>query len=232
MLDIELQARCGRHHTDPSSSPDRAGPLPLRRPGIRTVPRHGLPTRAAMRERRAAVHKPSKARTSTGWSTHIVQTKRRPLCGRPSSRATEDTGLRSTGRLIAIMKHAFGHSLLQPHRLRARATRREPATASDRAARRNWAGEAGPWNVWLEIDAGTIEQFEYGSDNHIHRAATLGHPEWSDGDLTSTINRMGSSGFNWPSTTRAVPAATSECPAKSEQRVRRATARTPGPRPT
>lgn len=70
---------------------------------------------------------------------------------------------------------------------------------SDRAPREwNWdSGEAGTWNVWLEIDAGTLEQFEYGSDNHIRRAATLGHPEWSDGELTSAINRMGSSGFNY-----------------------------------
>ena len=61
----------------------------------------------------------------------------------------------------------------------------------------NWAsGEAGTWNVWLELDAGTIEQFEYGADNHIRRAATLGHPEWSDGELTSALNRMGWSGFN------------------------------------
>lgn len=69
---------------------------------------------------------------------------------------------------------------------------------SERAPREwNWdSGEAGTWNVWLELDAGTIEQFEYGSDNHIRRAATLGHPEWSDGELTSAINRMGSSGFN------------------------------------
>ena len=70
---------------------------------------------------------------------------------------------------------------------------------SDRAPR-EWnldASEAGTWNVWLEIDAGTLEQFEYGSDNHIRRAATLGHPEWSDGELTSAINRMGSSGFNY-----------------------------------
>ena len=56
--------------------------------------------------------------------------------------------------------------------------------------------EAGEWNVWMELDAGTIEQFEYGSDNHIRRAATLGHAEWSDSELTAAINRMGSSGFN------------------------------------
>jgi len=56
--------------------------------------------------------------------------------------------------------------------------------------------EAGEWNVWMELDAGTIEQFEYGSDNHIRRAATLGHSEWSDSELTAAINRMGSSGFN------------------------------------
>ena len=56
--------------------------------------------------------------------------------------------------------------------------------------------EAGEWNVWIELDAGTIEQFEYGSDNHIRRAATLGHSEWSDSELTAAINRMGSSGFN------------------------------------
>ena len=56
--------------------------------------------------------------------------------------------------------------------------------------------EAGEWNVWMELDAGTIEQFEYGSDNHIRRAATLGHAEWSDSELTAAMNRMGSSGFN------------------------------------
>ena len=69
---------------------------------------------------------------------------------------------------------------------------------SERAPREwNWdSGEAGTWNVWIELDAGTIEQFEYGSDNHIRRAATLGHPEWSDGELTAALNRMGSSGFN------------------------------------
>lgn len=65
---------------------------------------------------------------------------------------------------------------------------------------RNWRwaeGEAGAWNVWIELDAGTLEQYEYGSDNHIRRAATLGHPEWSDGQLTAALNRMGSSGFNY-----------------------------------
>ena len=72
------------------------------------------------------------------------------------------------------------------------------AQAQDRSPR-EWAWgerEAGPWNVWIELDAGTIEQFEYGSDNHIRRAATLGHPEWSNGELTAALNRMGSSGFN------------------------------------
>ena len=61
-----------------------------------------------------------------------------------------------------------------------------------------WATEeAGTWNVWVEFDASTLEQYEYGSGNHIRRAATLGHPEWSDNQLTSAINRMGSSGFNY-----------------------------------
>lgn len=61
----------------------------------------------------------------------------------------------------------------------------------------NWSEQkAGTWNVWIELDAGSIEQFEYGADNHIRRAATLGHPEWSDGELTAALNRMGSSGFN------------------------------------
>ena len=59
----------------------------------------------------------------------------------------------------------------------------------DRAPREwNWGEEeAGVWNVWIELDAGTIEQFEYGSDNHIRRAATLGHPEWSDSELTAAL---------------------------------------------
>ena len=76
---------------------------------------------------------------------------------------------------------------------------------SERAPREwNWdSGEAGTWNVWIELDAGTIEQFEYGADNHIRRAATLGHPEWSDGELTAALNRMGSSGFNNAWTTKA-----------------------------
>lgn len=71
--------------------------------------------------------------------------------------------------------------------------------AQDRSPREwEWAsGEAGPWNVWLELDAGTLEQYEYGSDNHIRRAAILGHPEWNDGQLTSALNRMGNSGFNY-----------------------------------
>jgi len=74
----------------------------------------------------------------------------------------------------------------------------EQADSDTRSPREwNWAsGEAGTWNVWLELDAGTIEQFEYGAENHIRRAATLGHPEWSDGELTSDLNRMGWSGFN------------------------------------
>ena len=70
--------------------------------------------------------------------------------------------------------------------------------AQDRTPREwSWGNEeAGVWNVWIELDAGTIEQFEYGSDNHIRRAATLGHTEWSDSELTAAINRMGNSGFN------------------------------------
>lgn len=70
--------------------------------------------------------------------------------------------------------------------------------AQDRTPREwSWGNEeAGAWNVWIELDAGTIEQFEYGSDNHIRRAATLGHTEWSDSELTAAINRMGNSGFN------------------------------------
>ena len=66
-------------------------------------------------------------------------------------------------------------------------------------AQREWSWgdqEAGVWNVWIELDAGTVEQFEYGSDNHIRRAATLGHAEWSDSELTAALNRMGNSGFN------------------------------------
>lgn len=61
----------------------------------------------------------------------------------------------------------------------------------------NWtSGEAGTWCIWLDLDAGTIEQFENNTDNNVRRAASLGHPEWSNSTLTMAVNRMGSSGFN------------------------------------
>lgn len=67
------------------------------------------------------------------------------------------------------------------------------------AAPRNWnwtSGEAGTWCVWIDFDLGTLEQFEDNTENHILRAATLGHPEWSNNTLTGTVNQMSSSGFS------------------------------------
>ena len=61
----------------------------------------------------------------------------------------------------------------------------------------NWSsGDAGPWTVWIDFDTGTIEQFENNANNNITRAASLGHPEWSNNTLTNAVNRMSSSGFN------------------------------------
>lgn len=90
------------------------------------------------------------------------------------------------GCALSVHAQTLDESLLDQSDLDTRATRDW-----------NWeSGEAGTWNVWLELDAGTIEQFEYGAENHIRRAAILGHSEWSDGELTSATNRMGWSGFN------------------------------------
>ena len=70
--------------------------------------------------------------------------------------------------------------------------------AEERPARQwDWnAGEAGIWNVWLELDAGTIEQFDNRTTNNIRQVATLGHAEWSDNTLTMAMNRIDNSGFS------------------------------------
>ena len=71
------------------------------------------------------------------------------------------------------------------------------STAESAPRNWNWAsGEAGTWCVWIDFDLGTLEQFEDNTENHILRAATLGHPEWSNNTLTGTVNQMSNSGFN------------------------------------
>jgi len=59
-----------------------------------------------------------------------------------------------------------------------------------------WAAtDPGTWNVWLEVDGGTLQQFEGSTSNNVREAALLGHPEWSNNTLTNTLSRM-SNGFN------------------------------------
>jgi hypothetical protein len=60
-----------------------------------------------------------------------------------------------------------------------------------------WMTEApGTWCVWVDYDAGSLEQFEGNTKNHILAVGALGHPEWSNNQLTDAADRMGYSGFN------------------------------------
>jgi hypothetical protein len=60
-----------------------------------------------------------------------------------------------------------------------------------------WTNESpGLWCLWLDYDAGTLEQFDGNTKNHVLAVGALGHPEWSNNQLTNAADRMGYSGFN------------------------------------
>lgn len=56
--------------------------------------------------------------------------------------------------------------------------------------------EAGAWCLWLDLDAGSVEQFGGTTKNNVLAVGALGHPEWSNNKLTNAADRMGYSGFN------------------------------------
>jgi hypothetical protein len=55
--------------------------------------------------------------------------------------------------------------------------------------------EPGDWCLWMDFNGGTLEQFQGSTSNNVRAVATLGHPEWSNNELTNAMSRM-SSGFN------------------------------------
>ena len=64
--------------------------------------------------------------------------------------------------------------------------------------------EPGVWNVWIEVDLGTLEQFDSNTDPHLLSAMQLGHPSWSNATTVGTLGGMNNSVFidaamNWQS---------------------------------
>lgn len=64
--------------------------------------------------------------------------------------------------------------------------------------------QPGRWNVWIEIDLGTLEQFDSNTDPHLLSAMQLGQPSWSNATTVGTLGGMNNSVFidaamNWQS---------------------------------
>ena len=62
--------------------------------------------------------------------------------------------------------------------------------------------EPGVWSVWIDVDLGTLEQFDSNTDPHLLSAMQLGHPSWSNASTVSTLGGMNNSVFidaamNW-----------------------------------
>lgn len=70
-------------------------------------------------------------------------------------------------------------------------------TASNKTQQWNWEqSDPGMWQVWLDVDAGLVQEFDGNTRNHVLSVGALGHPEWSNNKLTDAVDRMGYSGFN------------------------------------
>jgi hypothetical protein len=97
----------------------------------------------------------------------------------------------AAGWLVSVHAQTLDESLLEQH---ASATQgREPIS-----------NEPGVWNVWIEIDLGTLEQFDSNTDPHLLGAMQLGHPGWSNATAIATLGGMNNSVFidasmNWQS---------------------------------
>ena len=97
----------------------------------------------------------------------------------------------AAGWLVSVHAQTLDESLLEQH---ASATQvREPIS-----------DEPGLWNVWIEVDLGTLEQFDYNTDPHLLGAMQLGHPGWPNATAIATLGGMNNSVFidasmNWQS---------------------------------
>ena len=97
----------------------------------------------------------------------------------------------AAGWLVSVHAQTLDESLLEQH---ASATQgREPIS-----------DEPGLWNVWIEVDLGTLEQFDSNTDPHLLGAMQLGNPGWSNATAIATLGGMNNSVFidasmNWQS---------------------------------
>ena len=76
----------------------------------------------------------------------------------------------------------------------------QQATATQ--VRKPVSDEPGVWSVWIDVDLGTLEQFDSNTDPHLLSAMQLGHPSWSNASTVSTLGGMNNSVFidaamNW-----------------------------------
>lgn len=72
------------------------------------------------------------------------------------------------------------------------------SASDDQNASIQWAWEdkaLGDWLVWVEVDAGTLEELQGQTTNNLRDAALIGQPDWDNNKLTNTLNRM-NNGFD------------------------------------
>ena len=97
----------------------------------------------------------------------------------------------AAGWLVTSHAQTLDEGLLEQH-------------ASSTQGREPISDEPGVWNVWIEVDLGTLEQFDSNTDPHLLSAMQLGHPSWPNATTVGTLSGMNNSVFidaamNWQS---------------------------------
>ena len=97
----------------------------------------------------------------------------------------------SAGWMVSSQAQTLDESLLE-----------QQATATQ--VRKPVSDEPGVWSVWIDVDLGTLEQFDSNTDPHLLSAMQLGHPGWSNATTIGTLGGMNNSVFidasmNWQS---------------------------------
>ena len=95
----------------------------------------------------------------------------------------------SAGWMVSSQAQTLDESLLE-----------QQTTATQ--VRKPVSDEPGVWSVWIDVDLGTLEQFDSNTDPHLLSAMQLGHPSWSNASTVSTLSGMNNSVFidaamNW-----------------------------------